>query len=83
MPDWAMLLLISVIAATDLGAWALFKVARGHSDQALLLLKSEIEASRVEVRQIQADTLASVRQELHRVRTEMAGQMGNMGLGVQ
>ena len=83
MPDWAIVLLISVVAATAFGAWALFKVARGHSDQALLLLKSEIEASRVEVRQIQADTLASVRQELHRVRTEMAGQMGNMGLGVQ
>jgi DNA recombination protein RmuC len=78
--------------AAALMAWALFRIAarlkdlesaRGQPDQALLLLQSEIQASRGEARQMQSETLASVRQELHQVRTEMAGQMGTMGAGVQ
>jgi len=83
MPDWTILLLAIVVVAVAVGAWALLKMARGQSSQALLLLQKEIEASRIEVRKIQDDTLTSVRQELRDFRTEMAGQMGNMGAGVQ
>jgi len=83
MPDWTILLLAIVVVAVAVGAWALLKMARGQSSQALLLLQKEIEASRIEVRKIQDDTLTSVRQELRDFRTEMAGQMGQVGSGVQ
>ena len=68
MPDWTTVLLVILVAALVLG---------------LLLLQREIEASRSEARQAQAETLASVRQELHQLRTEMTGQMGQVGSGVQ
>lgn len=68
MPDWTTVLLVILVAALVLG---------------LLLLQREIEASRSEARQAQAETLASVRQELHQLRTEMSGQMGQVGSGVQ
>ncbi len=68
MPDWTTVLLVILVAALVLG---------------LLLLQREIEASRREARQAQAETLASVRQELHQLRTEMTGQMGQVGSGVQ
>lgn len=59
------------------------EAAKGQPEQGLLLLQGEIEASRGEVRQIQSETLASVRQELHHFRTEMTSHMGVMGSGVQ
>ncbi len=83
MPDLTILLLILLIAVMAFGAWILFRMAKDQSDQALLLLKGEVEAARSEARQIQGDALASVRQELHHFRTEMAGQMGQVGSGVQ
>ena len=83
MPDLTILLLVLLIAVMALGAWMVFRGAKGQSDQSLLLLKSEVEAARGEARQLQSETLASVRQELHQFRTEMAGQMGQVGSGVQ
>ncbi len=83
MPDLTILLLILLIAVMAFGAWMLFRSTKGQSDQTLLLLKSEVEAARGEARQLQTATLASVRDELHQFRTEMAGQMGQVGSGVQ
>ena len=83
MPDLTILLLVLLIAVLALGAWMLFRATKGQSDQTLLLLKSEVEAARGEARQLQSETLGSVRQELHQFRTEMAGQMGQVGSGVQ
>jgi DNA recombination protein RmuC len=87
------LIVILVFAsAVVLIAWALWRTAgslrrleaaKGQPDQALLLLQGEIHASRGEARQIQAETLASVRQELSQFRTEVASHMGTMGSGVQ
>lgn len=72
MPSATILLLVLLAAFVAVGAgWA------------LLFLKREIEAARSEARQIQEGTLATVRQELHQLRTEMAGQMGQVGSGVQ
>jgi DNA recombination protein RmuC len=64
-------------------AWMLFRSTKGQSEQTLLLLKGEVEAARSEARQLQTATLASVRDELHQFRTEMTGQMGQVGSGVQ
>lgn len=71
-PDATILLLVLLAALVAVGAgWV------------LLLLKREIEAARSEARQIQESTLTTVREELHHLRTEMAGQMGQVGTGVQ
>ncbi|MEE9172814.1 MAG: DNA recombination protein RmuC [candidate division NC10 bacterium] len=92
MPTWTLVVLVVLAAVLALMAWALGRMAgrlkeleagKGQPDHALLLLQGEIQASRGEVRQIQAETLGSLRQELHQFRTEMAGQMGTMGSGVQ
>lgn len=92
MPDWTTVGLIILAAAVVLTAWALFRTAgrlkeleatKGQPDQALLLLQREIEASRGETRQTQAETLTSVRQELHQFMTQMTAQLGQMGSGVQ
>ncbi len=92
MPTWTVVVFIVLAMAVALMAWALARSAgrlkeleatRGQAEPALLLLQGEIQASRGEARQIQAETLASVRQELHQFRTEMTGQMGVMGTGVQ
>ena len=83
MPDPTILLLILLIAVMAFGAWMVFRAAKGQSDQTLLLLKGEVEAARSEARQLQTATLASVRDELHQFRTEMTGQMGQVGSGVQ
>lgn len=83
MTDTATLLVALIVAVIALGAWVAVRLGKDRSDQALLLLEREIEASRSEARQIHADTLVSVRQELHHLRTEMAGQMGQVGSGVQ
>ncbi|MBI4590845.1 MAG: DNA recombination protein RmuC [Candidatus Rokubacteria bacterium] len=92
MPDWTTLGLIVLAAAVVLTAWALVKTtgrlreletAKGQPDQALLLLQREIQAARSEAHQAQADTLASVRQELHQFTTQMTAQMGQVGTGVQ
>ncbi|MBI4609467.1 MAG: DNA recombination protein RmuC, partial [Candidatus Rokubacteria bacterium] len=92
MPDWTVLGLIALAGAVALMAWAVLRTAgrlraleaaKGQPDQALLLLQREIEASRSEARQAQADTLASVRQELREFTTQMSGQMGQVGTGVQ
>ena len=80
--DWTMPLLIILAAIVALAAWALLRTAKGQSHQALLLLKSEIEAARAEGRQGQVETLTAVRQELHQLRTEMTGQMGEVRTGV-
>ena len=92
MPTWTVVVFIVLAMAVALMAWALARSAgrlkeleatKGQAEPALLLLQGEIQASRGEARQIQAETLASVRQELHQFRTEMTGQMGVMGTGVQ
>ncbi len=92
MPDWTAVVLIMLGAAVVLMAWALFQTAdrlkgieaaKGQPDQALLLLQREMEAFRSEARQAQAETPASVRQELHQFATQMAAQMGQVGSGVQ
>jgi len=92
MAEWAVVGLVVLTAAVALTAWVVFRTAgrlknleaaRGQPDQALLLLQREIEASRGEARQAQADTLASVRQELREFTTHMSGQMGQVGSGVQ
>jgi len=77
---WTVVMLIVLAIAVVLMAWALWQTVshlkrleatKGQPDQGLLLLQGEIQASRGEARQIQADTLASVRQELYQFRTEM------------
>ena len=90
--DWTGALLLLLAVAAGVAAWALARTARrlkelgaprDQPDPALLLLKGEIEAARSEARTLQSGTLASVREELHQFRTEMAGQMGQVGSGVQ
>jgi len=92
VPTSAVIVVIVLVIGVALMVWGLLRIgshlreleaARGRPDQAVLLLQGEIQASRGEARQIQAETLASVRQELYQFRTEMAGQMGTMGTGVQ
>lgn len=92
MPSWTPVALIVVAITVALMAWVLGRTAgrlgalesaKGQPDQLLLLLQHEIEASRSEARQIQAETLGAVKQDLHQLKTEMAGHMGNMGTGVQ
>ena len=92
MPGWITAVLIVLAAMMALMAWALLRTAgrlkeleaaKGQPDQALLLLQREIEASRREASQAQADTLASVRQELQQFTGQMTAQMGTMGTGVQ
>lgn len=92
MATWTVVVLIVLAMAVVLMAWALWQTVshlkrleatKGQPDQGLLLLQREIQASRGEARQIQADTLASVRQELYQFRTEMTSHMGTMGSGVQ
>lgn len=92
MPGWTVVALMLLAAVVALTAWALFRTAgrlkdletaKRQPDQALLLLQREIEASRSEARQLQIDSLVSVRQELRDFRTEMTGQMGQVGSGVQ
>lgn len=88
--EW--LALAAVLAAAALTAWGLIRMARrldeleraqARPDPALLLLKGEIEAARGETRQLQTDTLKSMRDELHHFRAEMAGHMGQVSSGVQ
>jgi DNA recombination protein RmuC len=90
-PSTIVLLIVLAVAVAST-AWALARTAgrvkeleagKAQPDPALLMLQSEIQASRGEARQIQVETLASVRQEIHQFRTEMTGQMGIMGTGVQ
>jgi len=92
MADWLALVLVVLGAAVVVTAWALIRTlgrlkqleaSRGQPDQALLLLQREIEAARSETRQSQADTLTTVREELHRFTTQMTTQMGQVGSGVQ
>jgi len=92
VPTWIVAVLILLAVAVVAMAWALarstgrlkeIEAAKGQPDPALLLLQGEIQASRGEARQIQAEALASVRQELHQFRVEMGGQMGSVGTGVQ
>jgi len=89
---WTVVIFILLSLAVILMGWLLWRTVshlekleatKGQPDQALLLLQGEIQASRGETRQIQAETLASVRQELHQFRTEMTSHMGTMGSGVQ
>lgn len=92
MTAWIVIGVIVLAVGVAVMGWALartvgrlkeLEAAKGQPDQALLLLQGEIQASRGEVRQIQTETLGSVRQELHQFRTEMTGQIGSMGTGVQ
>lgn len=92
MTPWTMvvviLLAMAVVVMVWLVSWTVshlkkIEAAKGHPDQGLLLLQSEIQASRGEVRQIQAETMSSVRQELHHFRTEMTSHLGSLGSGVQ
>ncbi len=92
MSIWMVIVLVGFAMAVAFMAWTLaraadrlkaLEAAKGHPDPAVLLLQGEIQASRGEARQIQAETLASVRQELFQLRTEMVGQMGTVGTGVQ
>jgi DNA recombination protein RmuC len=91
-PEWTAALLLLLAAGVVAVAWVLARTARrleelgapkDQPDPALLLLKSEIEAARSEARTLQTNTLASVREELRQFRTEMTGQMGQVGSGVQ
>ncbi len=81
--EWTTALLVLLITAIAFAVWAVSKATKGQAESALLLLKTEIEAARSEARQIQESTLSAVRQELHQLRTEVAGQVGQVGSGVQ
>lgn len=92
MPTWTVVVLIILAMVLGLMAWTLARMAgrlkgleatQGQPDPAMLLLQGEMQASRGEARQMQAETLTSVRQELHQLRMEMVGQMGSVGTGVQ
>jgi DNA recombination protein RmuC len=92
MPGWALVALVLLAAAVAATAWALaraaarlgrLEAARAQPDPSLLLLQREIEAAREEARRLGTDTLGSVRQELGLFRREMAGQLGQVGSGVE
>ena len=82
--------LVGLAVVVVLAAAALLRVAgrlkdleeSRRSDESLLLLQREIEATRAEARQTQADTLGAVRQELTAFSTQMTAQMGQVRTGV-
>ena len=91
MPGWTVALLVVLAVAVAVTAVALLRTAvrlkaletaRSQPDQALLLLQREIEASRSESLKTQADTLASLRAELHQFTAQMGARMGEVGSGV-
>lgn len=90
--DGLTLVLVLFAAVVVLTALALLRVAgrlreleatRSQPDQAVLLLQRQIETARSEARQGQAETLATVRQELQHFTAQMGSQMGQVGTGVQ
>ena len=83
MPEPTLVLVVVLVAVVAMGVWLASRIGRGPSSEMLLILKTEIEAARSEARQIQETTLTTVRGELHHLRTEMAGHMGQVGSGVQ
>lgn len=91
MPGWATIGLIALGVAVALTAWALartvarlkqIEVTKGQPDQALLLLQQEIASVRGEARQVQIETLSSLRQELHQFASQVTQQLGQVGSGV-
>jgi DNA recombination protein RmuC len=81
---FAVVLVLSALALWRVAARIKeLEIARSQPDQALLLLQREIEMARGEARQVQSETLGSVRQELQHFTTHMASQMGQVGTGVQ
>src|SRR5260370_12212733 len=92
MPSWAFVLLVALVVAAGLAAWALSRVAarlgemearRGQPDQSLLLLQREVEAARNEGQKGLAETAASLRTELAQFSAHMSAQMGQAGASVQ
>ncbi len=86
IPDWPTIALIVLSAGLVLTAWMLARTARRpreEPEQALLLLQREIESTRNQTRDAQAETLEAVRQELHRFATQMVSQMGEVRSGVR
>jgi DNA recombination protein RmuC len=87
-PGLATLAVLAVVVV--FAAAALWRVAgrlkdleaARRSDESLLLLQREIETTRGEARQVQADTLGAVRQELTAFSTQMTAQMGQVRTGV-
>jgi len=92
MPYWSVVLLVALVVAAGLAAWALSRVAarlaemearRGQPDQPLLLLQREVEAARNEGQKGLAETAASLRTELAQFSAQMTSQMGQVGASVQ
>jgi DNA recombination protein RmuC len=90
--DWPAVALVALGLGMVVAVWLLARVAarlrgleaaRAQPDQALLLLQHEIESARREGREGQAETLRSVREELHQFGGQMAAQVGQVGTGVQ
>ena len=52
-------------------------------DQALLLLQRDIQTARAEAHQARAETLATVKEELHQFASRMTAEVGQVGSGVQ
>ncbi len=91
MPDPTTVALVVLAAVVAFAVWTLarttarlkeLEAGRGQPDQALLLLQQEIASVRSEARQIQGETLGSLRQELHQFSSQVAQQLSQVGSGV-
>jgi DNA recombination protein RmuC len=71
------------LLARLLGRLKALEAARAQPDQALLLLQRGIEGARQEGRERQAETLASVREELRAFAGQMTAQVGQAAGGVR
>ncbi len=91
MEPWVLLLSAALLIGLALAGWGLLhlagqlrelKTALPQPDQALLLLQREIASVRGEARQVQSETLSSMRQDLHQFASQVAQQLGQVGSGV-
>jgi DNA recombination protein RmuC len=72
-----------VVLARLASRLAALEASRAQPDQGLLLLQREIESARHEGRDRQAETLASVREELRQFAGQVTAQVGQVSSGVQ
>ena len=81
--------LAAVLGLTALALWraltrlAALEAERRQPDQALLLLQRDIQTARAEAHQARAETLATVKEELHQFASRMTAEVGQVGSGVQ
>ncbi|MFQ5829355.1 MAG: DNA recombination protein RmuC [Candidatus Methylomirabilia bacterium] len=91
MESWGLPILVVVLVVLALlgvgllrlgGQLRELRASGSQPNQALLLLQQEIASVRGEGRQVQTETLSSMRQDLHQFVTLVGQQVGQMGSGV-